>query len=96
MGIVESLETSIGSLDLGEADQAIVDLAREYAEQIDAGETPDRHPLPLYGPKLLACLDSLLLTPKARRAITKDPKRDPADSPLDELKRRRAARSRVD
>jgi hypothetical protein len=47
------------------------------------------------GPKLLATLDALGMTPKGRAAIIGKgaPTREPAASPLDELRARRAARA---
>jgi len=66
-------------------------LALEYAEAIDAGGD-----LAAYGPKLLSCLDALLLTPRARAAVKKvmEPDDSQPASPLDELRARRAARQR--
>jgi hypothetical protein len=47
------------------------------------------------GPKLLAVLESLAMTPRARVAVIGKgaPTREPAASPLDELRRRRRARA---
>lgn len=69
-------------------DGGTVQLALTYAEEIDAGEDLKR-----LGPALLACLESMLMTPKARSAVVKGVKDDqPAKSPLDELRARRNAR----
>lgn len=66
------------------------ELAMTYARKIDAGGDLEK-----LGPQLLAVLESLLLTPKARAAAMRGEKNDsPAKSPLDELRARRAARQR--
>ena len=50
--------------DLTDADAAAVKLARLYAAAIDACDTPDA--LDKLGPKLLAALEALGATPRAR------------------------------
>lgn len=77
-----------------ERDVATRELALFYARAIDA----DAEMLETLGPKLLATLDSLLLTPRARAAaLRKGAPDDPnARSPLDELRARRARRDRAE
>lgn len=54
---------------LAESDQAAVRLAREYAAVIDDAGDEDRDKvLERFGPKLLAVLEQLGATPKARAA----------------------------
>lgn len=70
------------------ADVAAVELAVTYAVHIDDGGDLEKT-----GPLLLAVLESLLLTPKARTAIVRGGGQDGgAGNPLDELRKRRAAR----
>lgn len=70
-------------------DAGLARLALEYAGQIDDGGD-----LTKLGPALLACLESLLMSPKARaaakRAVTDD---KPSANPLDQLANRRRARA---
>lgn len=76
--------------DVGDGDRGAAQLALAYARQIDGGGDLDK-----LGPQLLAVLDALLLTPKARAALVKGAKDErPPQSPLDELRKRRAARQR--
>lgn len=71
-----------------EGDGAIAALSCAYAEQIDAGGD-----LTKIGPLLLVCLESLLLSPRARAsALQKGAQSGSAKSPLDELRARRARR----
>jgi hypothetical protein len=81
---------AIGPLD--ERDRAVAELAKMYADVLDAdllGES-----LPELGPKLLAALTALQLTPAARAAAVKGAERKPGGppSPMDELRRKRAER----
>ena len=73
-----------------ERDQAVAELALTYARELD-GHDPDTTKL---GPALLACLDALLLTPRARAAALRNGASDGAKpvSPLDQLRERRARR----
>lgn len=91
MGMREAVDEALGSVETTPADAAVVELARAYADVFD---DPETQPKP--GPQLLACLDHLLLTPKSRAAITKEIEREPVESPLDELRARRAGRARED
>ena len=70
-------------------DAAAVSLALAYAKEIDAGAS-----LESLGPKLLAVLESLGLTPKGRGlARMGGGGNEQPSNPLDELKARRAARA---
>lgn len=84
------LEQALATLDLGAGDAAAVALARLLADEIDSPEAD----VEKLSPRLLAVLDALGLTPKARAALTKKGGSDdkPASDPLDELRQRRAAR----
>jgi hypothetical protein len=79
--IRESVEESTAKC----KDAAAVQLALKYADAIDA-----EGDLAKLGPKLLAVLESLGLTPKGRR---KEEDSDSHNSPVDELKAKRAARA---
>lgn len=83
----ETLNAHVGDT----KDKAVRALALMYAEAIDDEEIE----LKDGGPKLLQCLDALLLTPKSRRipSALKDSDDQPARSnPLDQLRAKRAAR----
>lgn len=84
-----------------ERDQAVVDLAVAYAERLDdVGHECDAcgrsgGDLAKLGPLLLAALDDLLLSPRARAAAKKAVTiSEPAANPLDQLAVRRAGRGR--
>jgi len=69
-------------------DGAAVELAATLAARIDLLEPAEK-----LGPALLQCLESLLMTPRARAAISKAVTSDePKANPLDELRRRREQR----
>lgn len=68
-------------------DLAAVELAATYGAAIDDGGDVDK-----VGPLLLAALESLLMTPKARASTAKGGDRDRSSNPLDQLRARRAAR----
>lgn len=82
-----ALDKALLGLILDQVDGAAVQLAREYAQAIDAGSALD-----VLGPKMLSVLESLGMSPRARAAITKEANRDAGPSPLDELRARRDAR----
>lgn len=95
MSLQDSVRAGLAELEpLDVRDRATADLALLYAAAIDdATEWGDkqRDPLAELGPKLLAALTALQMTPAARKAALKaDP--PPARSPLDELRARRASR----
>ncbi|WP_410669141.1 hypothetical protein [Amycolatopsis sp. cmx-4-68] len=92
MSMMDSVATALAQLPAEQRDSAARELAELYALQIDC----DPDALETYGPKLLAVLDALGLTPKARAVATKGGGADePAAgkrNPADELRARRAAR----
>lgn len=88
MALADSVTAGLAELEpLDVRDQALADLAITYALAIDLGEAE----LTDAGPKLLAALTALQMTPAARAAATKGAR--PTASPLDELRARRAARA---
>jgi hypothetical protein len=88
MSLVEAVRGAVEVLALAPADQGAVQLALTYAAAVDAGE-----PVEKVGPPLLAVLEALGMTPRARAALTKGVTNGvPVASPLDELRARRAAR----
>lgn len=92
MTVSAALETAIGAVELKPVDEAAIALARAYASAIDL----DTEELSKLGPKLLAALESLLLTPRARAAVVKGAPDEPRTSPLDELRQRRRKRGATD
>ena len=89
MSIAEALSDALASVEVTGADGAAVQLAKTYADAVDAGE--DLHRV---GPLLLAVLVELGMTPKARAAVAKGGTSAQPASPLDELRERRRARQR--
>lgn len=97
MALVDSVRRGLAELgEIDPRDQAAADLALAYAAGIDDPQDwgdRQRDPLAELGPKLLAALAALGMTPAARKGIT-----TPAGpevvrrSPLDELREKRAAR----
>lgn len=87
--LAEVVEASLRSVEIKPQDAGAGALALTYAKEIDNG-TGDVAKL---GPALLACLESLLMTPRARAAVVKGLENEPKQrSPLDELRRRREER----
>lgn len=68
-------------------DKAAAQLALRYAQEIDNGGDLEK-----LGPRLLAVLESLALTPKGRAQSRKENDGDHT-SPLDELKAKREAKA---
>lgn len=67
-------------------DKAVAALALEYAKQLDEGAAAEK-----VGPPLLAALEALHMSPRARGAAKKGTADDkPSANPLDELAARRA------
>lgn len=95
MSLVDSVRAGLAELEpLDVRDRATADLAIMYAEHIDDQSDwsdKQRDPLAELGPKLLACLTALGMTPAARKAAVQAPQ-EAKRSPLDELRDRRAAR----
>lgn len=88
--VERSVRTAVAELAPEERDKAAAELAFAYARQIDAEVD-----LGKLGPLLLATLESLLMTPRARAAAVRGGVPDGGDkrSPLDELRERRARKS---
>lgn len=87
--LADVVAASVQVLDLKPQDAGTAALAITYARQIDGGGE-----IKTVGPLLLATLDALLMTPKARAAVLKGATHEPAQSsPLDQLAARRAARN---
>lgn len=87
MTVADALSDALETAATSGADGATIELAKRYAAEIDAGED-----LAKLGPKLLACLDALLMTPKARAAVVKGGEDEPETNPLDDLRERRRKR----
>jgi hypothetical protein len=88
MSLRESVTNSLDALEVDDRDGAARDLAVLYATEIDGA--PEL--LEQLGPKLLATLEALGMTPRARSAATKGAP-GAAVNPLDQLQRRRAERT---
>lgn len=98
MSLVDSVRAGLAELEpLDVRDRACADLALLYAQHLDddAGWADKlRDPLAELGPKLLAALAALGMTPAARKGIVTDKSEQEAKrSPLDELRARRAERT---
>lgn len=97
MSLKESVQAGLDQLEpLDVRDRAAADLALLYAEHLDDdADWADklRDPLAELGPKLLAALTALQMTPAARKEALKGADTAPPASPLDELRKRRTARS---
>ena len=98
MSLADDVRAGLRELgELDARDRAVAALAVKYAEGIDDpldwGDV-QRDPLAELGPKLLACLKELGMTPAARKALVADaPAPEKPRSKLDELHARRAARA---
>lgn len=90
MNLTASVRLGLAALGpLDDRDRAVADLALGYAKQIDACDVE----LLDAGPKLLAALTALQLTPAARAAAVKGAGADQVKrNPADELRAKRAAR----
>lgn len=88
--LTDAVRAALAELGPAATDSGTAELALTYASQIDLGIVE----LDKAGPQLLAVLDALLMTPKARAAAMKGAKNERNASPLDELRARRAARQR--
>lgn len=85
-----ALRVALADVIVESKDHATVALAYLYADTLDGD--PDQ--AEKVGPKFLAALEALLLTPRARAAAMRGVNDDQRKqlSPLDELKAKRAAR----
>ena len=96
MALADDVRAGIAALgELDPRDRACAALAVSYAEHIDDPQDwgdVQRDPLAELGPKLLACLQQLGMTPAARKNIVGDKPAEKPASKLDELLARRAAR----
>ncbi len=89
MTFVESLTQSLAGITVADQDKVMVELAHRYARALDA----DGDPIKL-GPLLQSCLETLLMSPRARATVLKGGARDNrAVNKLDELRERRARRN---
>lgn len=97
MALLNSVQAGLDALGpLDVRDRATADLALLYAKAIDdtaAWADRQRDPLAELGPKLLAALTALQMTPTARKAAVKgDGPAAAPSSPVDEIRARRAKR----
>jgi hypothetical protein len=96
MGIQAAVQSGLDQLEpIDPLDRAAADLALLYAEHIDDVTSWDdklRDPLAELGPKLLAALVQLRMTPAARQAAIGGQVVSIAANPLDELRNRRKDR----
>ena len=102
MSLADAVRAGLRELgELDPRDRACADLALLYAKRID--DTADgsfeewgdkqRDPLAELGPKLLACLQQLGMTPAARKSVvSRETETVKPRSPLDELRAKRAER----
>jgi hypothetical protein len=88
MSLREEVEAALDAEPVTSRDRGAAALALTYATDIDAGAD-----LSKLGPPLLAALEALGLTPRARKAVKSDGQQ-PAANPLDELAAARARLSR--
>lgn len=88
--LVDAVRQGVETLELKPADQGAVQLALAYAVSVDSGEAP----IEKVGPPLLAVLEALGMTPRARANMKGVTSGGPVADPLDELRARRAARER--
>lgn len=84
--MLTQVEAALAAQPVEDRDAAAAALALTYARDIDAGGD-----LAKLGPALLAVLEALGLTPRARKAVKIDGQQ-PSANPLDALAERRRAR----
>jgi hypothetical protein len=77
--LAESVSVAMASVVIELQDSAVADLALKYAEQIDMGGD-----LSKLGPPLLAALEALRMSPRARAAAMKGDK--PRGNPIQSLR----------
>lgn len=91
--VLTALYTALKAAETSKADEAAVALAKQYAAELDDGGCPECgsrfERMEKLGPKLLAALEQLGMTPRARGAKGAS---HAVVSPLDELRKRRRAR----
>ncbi len=97
MFMSQAVDKALGATEHEAGDGAAGALVRLYAATIDDAAsqgTPQAvETLRELGPKLLAALEALGMSPRARSAAMKGAPGGPASSPLDELRQRRAGRA---
>lgn|SRR3982750_2518329 len=87
--LVQVIRVSLDQTPLTEKDAGLSELALTYAQAIDDGAD-----LSKLGPALLATLEALLMSPRARAAAKKAVTDDkPIANPIDQLANRRAGKS---
>lgn len=88
--LIDVVTAAIATTPIDGRDRAAAELARTYAHDIDSGGD-----LAKLGPALLATLEALHMTPRARAAVRKAAEVTGAKpaNPLDELKQRRQQRA---
>jgi hypothetical protein len=92
MSVSEEVKAALDHEPVAARDRATATLALTYAAAIDDGAD-----LSKLGPALLACLESLLMSPRARAAAKKAViTSEPAANPLDALAERRSRKSRAE
>lgn len=87
--VTYALRKALKDVSLEPQDQAAARLALEYAAQIDGGQVA----IEKVGPALLSALESLGMTPRARKGIVKGGDGERPASPLDEVRRKREQRT---
>jgi hypothetical protein len=87
-GMLSQVDAALAAHPVEPRDAATAELARTYAAAIDEGAD-----LSKVGPALLAALEALGLSPRARKAVKSDGQQ-PSANPLDQLAQRRAGRGR--
>jgi hypothetical protein len=102
MSVREEVEAALDHEPVSARDRATATLALTYAAAIDGHEPCEEcgchgcGDLAKLGPALLACLEALLMSPRARAAAKKAvTTSEPAANPLDQLAGRRARKSRA-
>jgi len=79
---------ALAAVEVAPRDEAAAQLAIELAKRLDAGGDAER-----LAPPLLATLEALQLTPRARARLAKGAANErPPQSPLDEIRQRRLQR----
>jgi hypothetical protein len=94
MSLSDALNGALIETEQEPRDAAVVALARFYAATIDSvGDAVMVETLRDLGPKLLAALEALNMSPRARAAVKGAVTGGAVANPLDELQRRRADRA---
>jgi len=92
VSLTSDLADAFQGMEIDDKDLPAAELAMTYGRAIDA----DPETVARLGPLLLATLEALLMTPRSRAALVKGANDDQRkqQSPLDELRSRRAARGK--